>query len=101
MANTCTNILFIAGIKDKKERESICGFMRGRFNVFYEDEGENCIEMGFISSTGFPEDAMKELTNKLVVQGLTAGLISYDFSVNFVAYLSFKNGVWVNRINNE
>jgi len=99
MANACTNILFIAGIKDKKEKESITAFMRSRFNVFYEDEGESCIEMGFISYTGFPEDEMKELTIKLEAPGLTAGLISYDFSVS--SYLSYKNGVWENKIKNE
>lgn len=64
------------------------------FECFYQDEGETFCEIGFNSNDGFPEQEMKELASGMDGEGIQIGVISYDFSVNYVAYHLYKNGTW-------
>jgi len=94
MANLATNILYVSGIRDEKKMKRFVDGMKRTFDCFYQDEGETSCEIGFSSNNGFPEAEMKELTGKMNCPDLQVGVISYDFSDNYVAYHLYKNGAW-------
>lgn len=94
MANICTNILWISGIKDEKQMQRFIEKIGKTFECFYEDEGENFCEIGFNSKNNFPEAEMRELAIRVDTGGIQIGVISYDFSVNYVAYHLYRNGIW-------
>jgi len=100
MANISTNILWISGIKDEKQMEEFKGYMVDTFECFYEDETGSFCEIGFNSSDSFPEKEMNEIVKKLGTPAIQIGVISYDFSVHYVAYHTYKNGLWKNSIHN-
>jgi len=101
MANICTNILWISGIKDEKQMDEFTGKMAETFECFYEDEGETFCEIGFNSRNIFPEKEMKGIISGLNNPDIQAGIISYDFSNNYVAYHLYKDGKWNNRIKQQ
>ena len=98
MANICTNILWISGIKDEKQMDQFKGLMNDSFECFYEDETDAFCEIGFNSKHDFPEKEMNGIVQKLDMAAVQIGVISYDFSVNYVAYHIHRNGVWEKSI---
>lgn len=94
MVTICTNILFVSGIQNQKEMDRIRKIIDEKFECFYTDEGENCMEMGFCSKFSFPESELGELTKIATGSDLAIDAISYDFSISYVAFHRFKDGGW-------
>jgi len=94
MANICTNILWISGIRNEKEMGRFMEKMADSFECHYVDESGPYCEIGFNSRNGFPDKEMDEIALNMENPDIQIGVISYDFSVNYVAYHLYKNGVW-------
>ena len=102
MANICTNKLYLS-TKDKQLCDNLTESI---INSFYScdvqpfDNGEvfNC-EMEFDSNWTFPQEKMKELTNKLPRgNDFYIRVLSYEFGQEYVGFNIYTGGEWCDKL---
>lgn len=102
MANICTNMLYVS-TDNRKNYDMVLSEVQRIFECYYTDEYEdmNC-EMEFESKWDFPVFDMKEITGKLEPDDtMYIRVLSYELASEYVGFHIFKNGQWVNKLNNN
>lgn len=94
----CTNILFVAGIKDKNVMVKILSLIEKKLKCFYVDENIGWMEIGFFSAKQFPGKKLKEIVKLLDTPMIQLGIISYAFYENYIEYNVYKDGQWIKPI---
>lgn len=104
MSEICINNLYIT-CSDKHIMERIVSGIEKEFDSYFLCDGLECAiggkeyyEIEFVSASVYPEKEIEKLTGNITDPTLYIQAISYERSLEYIAFNRYKEGKWENII---